>query len=50
MTEPDPGTLVFTPATPLPAATYTATVTQVSSTGDAGVPIREPYTFTFTTT
>ena len=35
------------PAAPLPAGAYTATVAQVSSTGDAGVPIREPYTTTF---
>jgi hypothetical protein len=46
--ETDPGTLVWTPSSPLPAGTYTATVDQVSSTGAGGVPIRKPYTFTFT--
>jgi len=46
--ETDPGTLVWTAAAPLPAGTYTATVDQVSSTGPGGVPIRKPYTFTFT--
>jgi hypothetical protein len=47
-TEPTPGTLVWTPAVPLPNGAYQATVAGVSSTGDGGVPIREPYTFTFT--
>ncbi|GAA2552963.1 hypothetical protein GCM10010435_24150 [Winogradskya consettensis] len=46
--ETDPGTLVWTPATPLPPGTYTLTVTGVSSTGAAGVPIQKPYTTTFT--
>ncbi|MEU8611839.1 TIM-barrel domain-containing protein [Actinoplanes sp. NPDC048791] len=46
--ETTPGTLVWTPATPLAAGSYTLTVAQVSSTGAAGVPIREPYTTTFT--
>ena len=46
--EPVPGTLVWTPAAALPPGAYTVTVAQVSSTGDAGVPIAKPYTFTFT--
>ena len=46
--ETDPGTLVWTPATALPAGTYTVTVSGVNSTGPGGVPIRQPYTFTFT--
>jgi methionine-rich copper-binding protein CopC len=46
--EPTPGTLVWTPAAALPAGAYTVTVAGVSSTGDAGVPIRQPYTYTFT--
>jgi hypothetical protein len=48
VTEPTPGTLVWTPGATLPAGAYTATVAEVSSTGAAGVPIRQPYTFTFT--
>ncbi|BCJ40002.1 hypothetical protein GCM10010168_28600 [Actinoplanes ianthinogenes] len=47
-TEPTPGALVWTPATPLAAGGYTLTVDQVSSTGPGGVPIRKPYTSTFT--
>ncbi|WIM93510.1 glycoside hydrolase family 31 protein [Actinoplanes oblitus] len=46
--EPAPGALVWTPATALPAGGYTLTVDQVSSTGPGGVPIRKPYTSTFT--
>jgi hypothetical protein len=46
--ETSPGTLVWTPSAPLPGGTYTGTVANVSSTGDAGVPIAKPYTFTFT--
>jgi hypothetical protein len=46
--EPEPGTLAWTPAATLPAGAYTVTVTGVSSTGAGGLPIREPYTFTFT--
>ncbi|MBG0568362.1 DUF5110 domain-containing protein [Actinoplanes sp. NEAU-A11] len=46
--EPAPGTLVWTPAAPLGAGSYTLTVAGVSSTGPAGVPIRTPYTSTFT--
>jgi hypothetical protein len=46
--EPDPGTLVFTPATPLPAGTYSGTVSQVTSAVSDGVPIVKPYQFTFT--
>jgi hypothetical protein len=46
--ETDPGTLVWTPSAALPAGAYTGTVSQVSSTGDAGVPMVKPYTFTFT--
>ncbi|MEV4703506.1 TIM-barrel domain-containing protein [Actinoplanes sp. NPDC049316] len=46
--ETTPGTLTWTPAAALPAGGYTVTVAQVSSTGAAGVPIRQPYTFTFT--
>jgi hypothetical protein len=45
--ETDPGTLVFTPATPLPAGTYSGTVSQVTSAVSDGVPIVSPYTFTF---
>jgi len=48
--ETSPGTLSWTPAAALPAGAYTVTVAQVSSTGDAGVPIRQPYTFSFTVT
>jgi hypothetical protein len=48
--EPEPGTLVWTPTAALPAGHYTATVSQISSTGLGGVPIREPYTFNFTIT
>ncbi|GAA4609932.1 hypothetical protein BJY16_007587 [Actinoplanes octamycinicus] len=47
-TEPTPGALIWTPATPLPPGSYTLTVDQVSSTGPGGVPIRKPYTSTFT--
>ncbi len=46
--ETTPGTLVWTPASPLPAGTYTATVSQVTSAVSDGVPIRTPYTFSFT--
>jgi hypothetical protein len=46
--ETDPGTLVFTPAAALPAGSYSVTVADVSSTGGAGVPIRQPYTTTVT--
>ncbi|WP_436530801.1 TIM-barrel domain-containing protein [Actinoplanes sp. HUAS TT8] len=46
--ETEPGTLVWTPATPLPAGTYSATVTQVTSAVSDGVPIQRPYAFTFT--
>jgi hypothetical protein len=46
--ETDPGTLVWTPGAALPQGGYTVTVAGVSSTGPAGVPIRQPYTFTFT--
>jgi hypothetical protein len=46
--EPTPGTLVWTPAAALPAGAYTVTVAGVSTTGAASVPIRQPYTFTFT--
>jgi hypothetical protein len=46
--ETGPGTLVWTPATALPAGAYTLKVDGVSSTGAAGVPIRQPYTTTFT--
>jgi hypothetical protein len=46
--EPTPGALVWTPAAALPAAAYTVTAAGVSSTGGAGVPIRQPYTFRFT--
>jgi hypothetical protein len=48
VTEPVAGTLVWTPATPLPSGTYTGTVSGVSTTGTAGVPIRAPYKFTIT--
>jgi len=50
VTETSPGTLSWTPAVALPAGAYTVTVAQVGSTGDAGVPIRQPYTFSFTVT
>jgi hypothetical protein len=46
--ETAPGTLVWTPAAALAPGSYTLTVAQVSSTGAAGVPIREPYTSSFT--
>jgi hypothetical protein len=46
--ETSPGTLRWTPAAALPAGAYTVTVAQVSSTGAASVPIRQPYVFTFT--
>ncbi|MBB4761790.1 TIM-barrel domain-containing protein [Amorphoplanes digitatis] len=46
--EPVPGTLVWTPAAALAPGSYTLTVAQVSSTGPGGVPIREPYTSSFT--
>jgi Glycosyl hydrolases family 31 TIM-barrel domain/Glycosyl hydrolase family 31 C-terminal domain/Domain of unknown function (DUF5110)/Starch binding domain/NPCBM-associated, NEW3 domain of alpha-galactosidase/Bacterial Ig-like domain len=46
--EPNPGTLAWTPASALPAGAYSVTVAGVNSTGPAGVPIRQPYTFTFT--
>ena len=46
--ETSPGTLVFTPSEALPPGTYGATVGQVSSTGAGGVPIQQPYNFTFT--
>ncbi|GGK77961.1 hypothetical protein GCM10012284_09820 [Mangrovihabitans endophyticus] len=46
--ETEPGTLVWTPAATLPAGSYSATVSQVTSAVSDGVPIREPYTFTFT--
>ena len=46
--EVTPGTLVWTPSSPLPAGPYTATVSGVNSTGPGGVPIRTPYTFAFT--
>jgi hypothetical protein len=46
--ETDPGTLVWTPAATLPAGAYSVTVAGVNSTGGGGVPIRQPYTFTFT--
>jgi hypothetical protein len=48
VTETDPGTLVWTPATPLPAGSYSGTVSQVTSAVSDGVPIASPYTFTFT--
>jgi hypothetical protein len=48
VTEPEPGTLLWTPAAPLAAGAYTGTVQGVSSTGPGGVPIRVPYTFAFT--
>jgi hypothetical protein len=48
VTETGPGTLTWVPATGLAAGAYTATVSGVSSTGPAGVPIRRPYTFAFT--
>ncbi|GIM96349.1 TIM-barrel domain-containing protein [Paractinoplanes toevensis] len=48
VTETEPGTLVWTPTVPLPNGAYAATVTQVSSTGPAGVPIRQPFAFNFT--
>ena len=48
VTEPVPGTLVWTPASPLPAGAHTLTVAGVSSTGAGSVPIREPYTTSFT--
>jgi hypothetical protein len=48
VTQPSPNVLEWTPATQLPAGTYTATVTGVTSTGAGGVPIESPYTTTFT--
>ena len=45
--ETTPGTLVFTPAAPMPLGAYTATVERVSSTGAASVPIAVPYRFGF---
>jgi hypothetical protein len=46
--ETDPGTLVWTPAAPLPAGAYSGTVSQVTSAVSDGVPIAKPYTFGFT--
>jgi len=46
--ETDPGTLVWTPAAALGAGSYSVSVSGVSSTGPGGVPIRQPYTFSFT--
>ncbi|WP_306207679.1 TIM-barrel domain-containing protein [Actinoplanes sp. RD1] len=48
VTEPAPGTLLWTPAAPLAPGAYPVTVAQVSSTGAAGVPIRQPWTATLT--
>jgi hypothetical protein len=48
VTEPAPGTLVWTPSEALPPGTYGGAVGHVSSTGAASVPIDKPYTFTFT--
>ncbi|GAA0489768.1 hypothetical protein Ade02nite_24810 [Paractinoplanes deccanensis] len=46
--EPTPGTLLWTPSATLAPGSYTVTVTGVSSTGPAGVPMREPYVTTVT--
>ncbi|MFI6074204.1 TIM-barrel domain-containing protein [Actinoplanes sp. NPDC051343] len=46
--ETDPGTLVWTPAAPLPAGSYSGVVSQVNSAVSDGVPIAKPYTFSFT--
>jgi hypothetical protein len=46
--ETEPGTLVWSPSTPLPAGTYSGTVSQVTSAVSDGVPIVSPYKFTFT--
>jgi hypothetical protein len=46
--ETDPGTLVWTPASALPAGSYSGTVSQVTSAVSDGVPIVSPYKFTFT--
>ncbi|GIE91312.1 TIM-barrel domain-containing protein [Actinoplanes regularis] len=48
VTETVPGTLVWTPGPPLVPGSYTLRVAEVSSTGAGGVPIRTPYTSTFT--
>jgi hypothetical protein len=45
--EPTPGTLAWTPSTPLSPGSYSGSVANVSSTGAAGVPIDKPYTFSF---
>ncbi|WP_239164107.1 TIM-barrel domain-containing protein [Actinoplanes palleronii] len=46
--ETEPGTLVWTPAAPLPAGSYTGIVSQVTSAVSDGVPIQKPYSFAFT--
>jgi hypothetical protein len=46
--ETTPGVLTWTPSETLPSGTYTGTVANVSSTGGGSVPIRKPYTFSFT--
>ncbi|WP_067499403.1 TIM-barrel domain-containing protein [Actinoplanes sp. TFC3] len=46
--ESTPGTLVFTPASPLVPGSYTLTVDKVSSVLVDGVPMQKPYTSTFT--
>jgi hypothetical protein len=46
--ETSPGVLVWTPTEALSPGTYNGVVRNVSSTGAGGVPIREPYAFTFT--
>ncbi|WP_433294665.1 TIM-barrel domain-containing protein [Actinoplanes sp. CA-030573] len=48
VTEPRPGTLVWTPTEALPPGSYGGAVGHVSSTGAGSVPIEKPYTFTFT--
>ena len=49
ITQPSPGVLSWTPATPLPTGSYQVTVTGVrSDLGDGSVPIRVPYTTTVT--
>ncbi|AGL17154.1 TIM-barrel domain-containing protein [Actinoplanes sp. N902-109] len=48
VTEPAPGTLVWTPGSPLMAGAYTVTLSNVSSTGAAGVPLQSPFSTTFT--
>jgi hypothetical protein len=48
VTETSPGVLTWTPSEALPPGTYSGVVADVSSTGPGGVPIREPYSFTFT--